>query len=323
MRRFSFIGGVCAALAVAFVAPSSAAPPWPSAPITLVTPAPPGGAIDLTARIVADGLAVQLGQTVRVDPRPGADGILAAQAFLSANNPDHTFLVTFGGLLVSNPVTHDKLPYDVSSDFVPVVMLATDTIVICAAAEFPVESLGDLVREMRARPDAVRWSSAPGEPKLRFLGLLKQIEARPLFVPYKSLNQAVIDLSAGRIEVVVAPLAAVRPQLQSGKLRLLATMAAERSPAAPNVPSVAEAGYPRLVMIPFIGLFARSGTPPEIAARLGREIGTILFNPAAEQALRNAGLKPIGGSPQALGAVVGEKLRENRELAREVGPGWQ
>ena len=196
-------------------------------------------------------MAARLGQTVRVDPRPGADGILAAQAFLSASDPDHTFLVTFGGLLVSNPVTHDKLPYDVSSDFVPVVMLATDTIVICATAEFPAESLGDLVSEMRTRPDAVRWSSAPGEPKLRFLGLLKQIEARPLFVPYKSLNQAVIDLAAGRIEVVVAPLAAVRAQVQSGKLRLLATMAAERSPAAPSVPVGCRSGLSAIGNGPF------------------------------------------------------------------------
>lgn len=323
MRILTILAGICAGLAFNSAAALDATSPWPTRSLTLITPAPPGGAVDLTAHVLAEGFAAQLKQPVHVDPRPGADGILAAQAFLSASDPGHTFLVTFGGLLVNNPVSYDKLPYDVTSDFVPVALLATDTIVICATAELPASDLPSLVLELRARPDTVRWASAPGEPKLRFLGLLKEIEVPAVFVPYKSLNQAVIDMMGGRIEVVVAPLASVRAHLQTGRLKLLATMAAERSPAAPDVPSVAEAGYHRLAMIPFIGLLARSGTNPLLVERLGQEVGAALADPSADRRLRNAGLTPAGGNAQAFADVVAEKLSENRELARLVGPNWR
>jgi tripartite-type tricarboxylate transporter receptor subunit TctC len=293
---------------------------WPVRALSIITPAPPGGAVDLTARTIGDKLAERLGRPVVVDSRPGADGIVAAEAFLGAKDKDHTFLVTFGGLLINNPVNYDKLPYDAERDFVPVAMLAVDTIVICANSAVDANDMAGLIRLMRESPGTVRWASAPGEPRLRFFGVLKEADARPLYVPYKTTSQAVIDLIAGRIEIMVAPLASVLPNVRAGRLKLLTVMATQRSPAIPNVPSVEEAGFTRLAMLPFIGLFARSGTQSEIVERLNREINAALADTAARRHLEEAGLRPTPGTPAELAAVVASKLQENRELARLVGP---
>ena len=138
-------------------------------------------------------------------------------------------MVTFGGLLINNPMSYEKLPYDAEWDFLPVSMLATDTIVIGANVGFAADDLAGLVSPMRAHPEAVRWSSAPGEPRLRFFGFLKQVDARPLYVPYKATSQAIIDMIAGRIDVMISPLAAVLPNARAGKLKLLAVMSPMRS----------------------------------------------------------------------------------------------
>jgi tripartite-type tricarboxylate transporter receptor subunit TctC len=260
---------------------------------------------------------------VVVDSRPGADGIIAAEAFLGTKDKDHTFLVTFGGLLINNPVSYDRLPYDAERDFVPVAMLVVDTIVICANSGINANDMAELIRLMRERPEAVRWASAPGEPRLRFFGALKHVDAQPLYVPYKATSQAVTDLIAGRIEIMVAPLASVLPNVRAGKLKLIAVMAAQRSPAIPDVPSVVEAGFPGLAMLPFIGLFARSGTRAEIVERLNHEINAVLADPDVRRRLMEAGLSPSPGTPTALGSVVASKLQENRVLARMVGPIWQ
>jgi len=318
------VATVLLALASGCVAAGSPEPPsWPSRSLTFVTPAPPGGAVDLTARIIADKLAERLGQPVVVDSRPGADGIIAAEAFLGHAERDHTFMVTFGGLLINNPVSHDKLPYDADRDFLPVSMLVTDTIAICANGSFAADDLAGLVSLMRAHPEAMRWSSVPGEPRLRFFGFLKHVDATPLYVPYKATSQAVIDMIAGRIDVMISPLAAVLPNVRDGKLKLLAAMSPMRSPIVPNVPSTSEAGYPGLAMVPFIALFARRGTDARIVDRMNREIRAILADSVVRSRLVDAGLTPSPGSPAQLGAMITTKLQENRELARVVGPIWQ
>jgi tripartite-type tricarboxylate transporter receptor subunit TctC len=318
-----FAVGFLALTSNSVAAQSSDPPGWPARSLTFIIPAPPGGAVDLTARVIGDRLAERLGKPVVVDSRPGADGIIAAEAFLGAADKNHTFMVTFGGLLINNPVSYDKLPYDAERDFLPVSMLVTDTIAICANIGFAADDLAGLASLMRMQPEAVRWSSAPGEPRLRFFGFLKQVDARPLYVPYKATSQAVIDMIAGRIDVMISPLATVLPNVRTGKLKLLAVMSAMRSPVVPNVPSTSEAGYPGLAMVPFVGLFARRGTDGRIVDRMNREIDAILADSVVRSRLVDAGLSPNPGSPAALGATIAAKLQENRELARVVGPIWQ
>lgn len=305
---------------LAFLAAGSAnAAGWPAHVIKVFSPAPAGGAVDTTARLVGDKLAARLGQPVIVESRPGADGIVAAEAFLAAKDHEHTFLVTFGGVLVNNPVSYDKLPYDAERDFTPVATLVTDTIAICANSSVGADSLRQLFDLMREQPQAIRWASAPGEPRLRFFGGLKAIEARALYVPYKATSQAVTDLIAGRIEVMVAPLASVLPNVRAGKLKVIAVMAPERSLIMPGVPTTAEAGFPQLAMTPFIAMFARSGASPEIVSRLNHEINAVLTDVDVARRLLDAGLSPKPGTPASLGALVATKLQENRDLARSVG----
>jgi len=292
---------------------------WPTHALTFITPSPAGGAVDLTARLTADRLAQRLGQAVVVDSRPGADGILAAEAFLGAADKDHTFIVTFGGLLISNPVTHDKLPYDAERDFVPVSMLASDTLAICAATSLKANDLSQLVATLHTDANAVRWSSVPGEPQLRFLGLMKQLGERPLYVPYKANSQAITDMVAGRIDLLLTPLAAVLPHVRTGRLKLLAVMSAARSPIVPDVPSATESGFPVLAMSPFIGLFARRGADPNVLARLNQEVIGVFNEPDMRDKFIAAGLIPVASSAQQLRTTVADKLQENRALARDVG----
>ena len=292
---------------------------WPTRSLTLITPSPPGGAVDLTARLTADKLGQRLGQAVVIDSRPGADGILAAEAFLGAADKDHTFIVTFGGLLISNPVTHDKLPYDAEKDFVPVSVLAADTLAICATASLKVNDLSQLVATLHTDANAVRWSSVPGEPQLRFSALMKQLGERPLYVPYKANSQAITDMLAGRIDLLLTPLAAVLPHVRTGRLKVLAVMSAARSPIVPDVPSATESGFPVLAMSPFIGLFARRGADVDVVTRMNREMIGVLNDTDVRDKLIAAGLIPVGSSAQQLRTIVADKLQENRALARDVG----
>ena len=316
-----FFISVFLTLASACVAAQSGEPPgWPSRALTFVIPTPAGGAVDFAARVISEKLAERIGRPVVVEARPGADGIIGAEAFLRAIDTDHTFMITAGGLLINNPVTYDKLSYDAERDFVPVSMLVTDTIVICANAGFAADDLAGLVALMRARPESLRWSGVPGEPRLRFFGFLKQLDASALHVPYKAVSQATVDIIGGRIDVMLGGLAAVLPNVRSGKLKLIAVMSAARSPVLPNVPSAGEAGYPVLAMVPFLGLFARRGTDARIVDRLNREIGAILADGGVRGRLVEGGMTPSPGSPAQLGATIAAKLQENRELARIVGP---
>lgn len=293
---------------------------WPKHPIHFVTPSPPGGPVDLIARLIGEGLAKRLGHPVLVESKPGADGILAAEAFLTAKDTDDTFMVTFGGLLINNPVTHDKLPYDPQRDFVPIAMLALDTIVICARPDLPTNDLKQLLALAREEPERVQWASAPGEPRLRFAGWLKESRARMLFVPYKATSQAVTDLVAGRIDVMAAPLALAMPHITSRRLKALAVMAPARSAALLDSPAVSESGFQSLAMIPFIGLFGRKGISHDIVHRLNDVTNEVLSEPDLQKRLAAAGLAPTRTSPEELARVVTEKLRENRQLADLVGP---
>lgn len=174
---------------------------------------------------------------------------------------------------------------------------------------------------VRARPGSLRWSGVSGEPRLRFFGFLKQLDASALHVPYKFVGQqAIVDMIGGRIDVMAAGLAAVLPNVRSGKLKLIAVMSTTRSPVLPNVPSAGEAGYPVLAMVPFLGLFARRGTDPRIVDRMNREIGAILADGGVRARLVDGGMTPSPGTPAQLGALIATKLQENRELARLVGP---
>jgi tripartite-type tricarboxylate transporter receptor subunit TctC len=217
-------------------------------------------------------------------------------------------------------VNYDKLPYDAERDFAPVATLVTDTIVICTNSTVGADNLRQLFRLMHDQPRALRWASAPGEPRLRFFGALREVEGAALYVPYKATGQAVTDLIAGRIEIMVAPLASILPNVRAGKLKVIAVMAPERSPVVPDVPTTAEAGFPRLAMTPFIAFFARSGARPEIVNRLNDEINTVLRDADVARRLSDAGLSPKPGTPASLGALVATKLQENRDLARRVGP---
>jgi len=322
MRMLRFI----ACLIIAAVTPeyvagqASVTMEWPRHPLTFIMPAPPGGAVDLAARVIGERISPRLGQPVIVESRPGADGIVAAEAFLSAKDASHSFLVSFGGLLINNPVTYEKLPYDVERDFVPVAMIALDTIAVCTNRSIQADDVAGLLRIMRERPEAVRWASAPGEPRLRFAGTLKKARATALYVPYKATSQAVTDLIAGRIDVMVVPLASVMPHVRAGTLKLLVIMAERRAPIVPDVATAGEAGFPQLAMLPFIGVFARAGTPNAIVDRMNREISAALDEPDVRQRLTGAGLVPAPRTPRELGAIVRSKLEENRDLARAVGP---
>ena len=230
---------ICNGLLVSFlvVAAGAASVPslaanWPERIVRIVVASAPGGSIDVAARLFAEQLAQRWGRPVVIDNRPGADGIIAVQALLQAND-DHTLLLAFPGVVTVVPLLHEKLPYDPVGDLVPISSIANDFLTVAVTSALSVESLDELVKLAQTRPGRLNWAAAPGAPYLTFLEFQRRAGVELTYVPYRSSVLALPDLATNRIQVAVTPLSSALALARDGKLKLLASLrsSARRSPA--------------------------------------------------------------------------------------------
>jgi len=292
---------------------------WPTRPVVLLTSSSPGSPVDLAARLVAEGLAFRLGQPFVVDNRPGADGIIALEAIRTALPDGHQLLMTNLGALTVNPLLHAKLPYDPERDFTPVTIVAGDTLVVAASTAFGPDTLGAALEKARARPQAYSWAAAPGGTHLTGLEILRTTGTPMTFIPYRSLQQAALDLGEDRVQLLIAPLVLVLPQVQSGKVRLLAVLSDQRSPLAPGIATIREAGYPALASSGAISLFGPAGLPVDVVTTLGRAVASLLAEPEVVRRLEQAGMTPVGTGPKALAERRAADATRWARVAREHG----
>ena len=250
-----------------------------------------------------------------VENRAGADHILAVQEFLNSRD-GHTLLFVTHSAFTVNPLLHAKLPYDPVTDVAPISLAVEDFLCVVAAPPLQANSLKDLVTLARAKPAELNFFSVPGSPYLAFLAFQKRADIAMTFVPYRTVVPAIADLSEGRIQLAVLPLAAVVGQVKAGKVTLLAVTNAVRSPAAPDAPTAAESGFPDFTFGGLLGLFGPKSMTTELRERIALEVQAILRQPEVKERLTNLGLAARGTSAAEFAAILDEQRAKWAAIAR-------
>lgn len=295
---------------------ASAETKWPTRPVRFILTLGAGSGSDIGARLLADRLSQRWGQPVVVENRPGGDAIVAINAFVTAHD-DHVLLFSPSSSFTAHPYLHDNLPYQ-PSDLVPITRVSNTIITISVPASLNVASLKELAAMARAEPGKLNWAGVTGALDFVFAGWLKQEGLNINKVPYRNPVDAANDLAESRVQVYEAALAIVRPQLESGKIKLLVVTNSVRAPTQPNLPTVAEAGYPALTIDGLVGLFGPTGMPLDLRQRITADIRAVV-DPTIEDRLTTTGQLTNIGGPEEFGKSIDEQRAKIAAFAKELG----
>ena len=289
--------------------------------IHIVVPFPPGGSTDLLARRIGEKLAPALGQPVVVDNRPGAGGTVGAQ-FVARSAPDGTTLLM--GVTGSNAIAqalYPNLPYDVLKDFEPVSMVVSSPLVVTVNPSLPARTLAEFVQLAKSRPGSISFGSAGNGTSMHLTGeMFKQATRTSMVhIPYRGSAGMLTDLMSGQIQASFGDLLVVMPQVEAGKLRALAVTSKGRHPMLPNVPTVAESGYPGFEALSWQGVFAPAGTPPELVAKLSVEINKAAKSPDIQEYFASRGFLVEGTTPGAFKTFVESEVRKWTPIVKTSG----
>jgi tripartite-type tricarboxylate transporter receptor subunit TctC len=294
-----------AALALGLAGLTIAAAPvraqdYPVRPVRMIVPSTPGGSVDTITRTVAVRLAESWGHQVVVDNRPGAGGVIAADITAKAVPDGYTLLMCTVASCATNVSLHRKLPYDPLRDFAPVTLAATQNLMLLVHPSVPAGAVSELVAAARASPGKYSFASAGngtgGHLSGELFKLLAGIDL--LHIPYKGVAPALVDVVSGQVSMTFASILSSLPQVRTGKLRALAVTGAKRSPAAPELPTMMEAGVKGYESATWYGLIAPARTPQTIVTRLNREVVAILKQPDVNERLSREGADTVGNTPQ-------------------------
>lgn len=265
---------------------------WPTRPVTLIAPFPPGGTVDIVARTIAQRLANDLGKPFVVDNRSGAGGTIGTSAVAHAAPDGYTFLVNHMGLAF-DAALYAKLPYDTARDIVPVAYVGATPNVLVVTNKFPAKSADEFMKLAKSQPGAIAYGSGGvGSAGHLPMELLQSETGLKLeHVPYKGNGPALVDLISGQIQVMLATIPAVLPYIKSGQLRALATSGKHRSGALPNLPTLDEAGVKGFDYQPWYGILAPAGTPPAILDKMHDAVNKVLSDPEIATKLGQQGLE--------------------------------
>ena len=298
-------------LALAIAIPA-VAQQYPTKPIRLVIPSPPGGGTDTLGRLLKEGFTESWGQPIVVDNRGGASGRIAAAAVAKANPDGHTLFFTYGGVLTTGLPLFRKLPYHPIRDFAPVAMMAHVPGVLVAHPSFPAKTLQEIIKLAKAKPGSLTYGSGSlGATSHLNMELLKQMAGIDmLLVAHNGDAPQLASLLGGHVLFGFVNTAAVMPHIQSGRLRPIAVATAQRNAALPDVPSIAESGLPGYEALLFYALVAPAKTPRAIVLKLNDAVNKAKRSPAVRQQLATMGAVPVDMTPEELGAFI------ERELAK-------
>jgi tripartite-type tricarboxylate transporter receptor subunit TctC len=289
---------------------------YPERPVRLVVPSAPGGGNDLIARLIAEKLSAKWGHTVVVDNRAGGSGALGAQITAAARPDGYTLMNATGGHITINPLLRD-LPYDSARAFAPITILATAPyLMVVNPSTVPGRAVSDLIQLAKASPGKLLYGSAVGSPD-HLAGELFQMMTGTRFthVPYKSSAGGTIDLLGGRLALGFVTIPAVRPHIQSGKLRALGSSDRKRSSLLPEVPTIAESGVPGYELFTWYGVFAPAGLPAPLLARISADIREAAQSSDIRQKLEGHGYDPVGNRPDEAAAFI---RKESQVFAKIV-----
>ena len=306
-QRNGFLAALVA-VAAAVMSPHAFAaqpPAYPTKPVRMIVAVPPGGPADTLARLVAPKLTEALGQTVVIDNRPGANGIIAYETTARAAPDGHTFTAVAAGVVI-NASLYKSVPYDPIKDFAPITLGITVPNILVVHPSVAATSTKDLIALARAKPGTVTFASAgsgtSGHLALELFRMNAGVDV--IHVPYKGGGPALAEVLAGQVQALFSIALSAQPQIKAGKVRALAITSAKRSPVSPELPTVAESGLPGFEVIGWFGWLAPAATPKPIVDRLHREIVRALKLPDVRDRLLSQSTEPVGNTPAEFAAFM-------------------
>jgi tripartite-type tricarboxylate transporter receptor subunit TctC len=296
--------------------PPSMAQTWPQRPVKFIVTLGPGSGVDFGTRLLGDRLSKRWGQSVVIENRPGGDAIVAVTAVISAND-DHVLLASPTSALTAHPYMLQQMPYQ-ESDLLPIARGWNTVIVIAVPTSMDVKTMRDLVAMTRANPGKLNWAGTTGAIDFLFAGFLKKNNLDMARVPYRNPQDAANDVATGRIQVTEASLATLRPQLQAGAIKMLASTNSVR-PTHPEVPTVNEAGYPELTLDGLVGFFGPAGMSLALRERIAADMRGIVQEPDVVEKLSVTGQIANAGGPAEFAAAMQEQRERLAIAAKELG----
>ena len=313
---FRITVGIAAALACAFT--GAPAQQYPAKPIRFIVPYVPGGGTDTLARLVGQKLSEGLGQSVVIDNRPGAGGVIGTEIVAKSPPDGYTLMLASASPITVAPHLHKQLPYSPLKDFAPITLITIVPAVLAVHPTLPVKSVRELIALAKSKPGQLTFSSSgnggTGHVSGEMLKMMVGVDM--LHVPYKGTGPATTAVLSGEVSLTFGNMISVLPHVKSGKLRALAVTTAKRSPVIANVPTVAET-LPGYLSGPWYGVLAPAGTPGAIVSRLNQEIVRILRSPEVGENLRSEGADPIGSSPAEFAAHLKSETERMGKVVRQ------
>lgn len=309
------------ALAATIAAPALAQDAWPSRPIRVIVPFTPGGGTDIMMRLVAQGLSNRLSQQVVVDNVAGAGGTIGAMQVVNAQPDGYTLLCGTPGSIAVNPVMQAGIRYHPLRDLAPVAQLTDSPIVLVTNKDFPVDSVAALIAMAKAQPGVINFGSAGPGSVAHLSGEMFCALAgvQITHVPYRGTSQSLLDLRAGRIQLLFENLPPVMEAISLGHVKALAVGTPQRSDLLPQLPTIAEAGVPGYVSSSYMGLLAPARTPPDIVRRLSEACAAVVGDADLAARLRGLGATPTPTTPDAFRGFIGERIADVTKLVEATG----
>jgi tripartite-type tricarboxylate transporter receptor subunit TctC len=325
MRRFTrrylgalaalttLLGPLCAAAPV-----SAQTPNWPQRPVKFVLPFGAGSATDVAARLMTDKLQARWGQPVVIENKPGADGLLAINAFVQAND-DHVLLYASSASFMAHPYMHEKLSYDMQRDLAPIARV-TDTVLSAnVAANSKFKTLAEFVAQAKAEPGKLNVTGAPGVPDFTLDYFIKTQGLQVTKVPFKNIVEAATALAGNQIDFLITSVAIVRPLVEAGKIRILAVTSSKRASFSPDIPTVTELGFPALTVETTAGLYGPKDMPLALRERIARDVIDVVSDKTIVERLAATGQAVNTGGPAELAKALKEQADNTAKIAKELG----
>jgi tripartite-type tricarboxylate transporter receptor subunit TctC len=317
------VNRLAAALLAALALLPGAAPAqvtYPTKPIRLIVPSPPGDGSDLMARAIGDKLAQAWGQPVVVDNRQGAGGRVGTEAAAKAAPDGYTLIMGNAGSHGINAALYKDLPYDVERDFAPITQVMRAPNVLVVTPSLPAKNVTEFIALLKANPGKYSYGSGGNGSSAHFTAeLFKSMAGVDIaHIPYKGATPALTDVIAGEVVMFMGNLPPAMGHIKAGRVRALAVTTAQRTPLAPDLPTVAESGLPGFETVAWFGLFAPAGTPREIVDKLRDEVAKIIQQPDVRERIATLGGEPVGNTPAAFAVIVRDDVAKWKKVAREA-----
>jgi tripartite-type tricarboxylate transporter receptor subunit TctC len=305
-----------AVLALAALAAPVLGQDYPNKPIRIVVGYSAGGGNDIIVRVMAPELSKGLGQTVVVENKPGAQSIIAAELVAKSAPDGYTLFMGPSGPMTINPATYSKLPYDAQRDFTPISMICAFPLIVVVDPKLGIDSMKGLVDYAKKNPGKANYASSAGVFQVTTELFKQKTGADFQLIPYKGSGESVKAVIAGEVTMTIVDPAPAAGPIKAGTVKALAVTTEKRHPSWPQVPTMAEAGIPDMVVPVWTALFAPAKTPPAVVARLQKEVARVVRTPEVRERFAAMGLEPVGGTPEELARVVARDLERYKAVAK-------